>query len=232
MANYYHNHAKGDIFMENKKAVRAVLICGAAAAALIAAPHIFIKESPEAAIVNVSRFEYSDSVSLTGTILKNKDSVYVQVFVPEQDISRVQLGQSAEITGDAFPEKMYGGTVDKIADTAIRVQSGNLTQTAVEVTVSIDDTDGILKSGYTASVKLITSEPNMMTVVPYEAVNQDSGGEYVYVLRDGRAYKRYVTTGMELSEGLELKTVLAENEEIITVDELSENGVSVKITEK
>ena len=217
--------------MENKKAVRAVLICGAAAAALIAAPNIFIKEPPAAAIVNVSRFEYSDSVSLTGTILKNNDSAYVQVFVPEQDISRVELGQTSEITGDAFPEKMYAGTVDKIADAAIRVQSGSLSQTAVEVTVKIDETDDILKQGYTASVKLITSEPSMMTVVPYEAVNQDNGGEYVYVLRDGRAYKRYVTTGRELSEGLELKTTLAENEEIITVDELSENGVTVRISD-
>lgn len=217
--------------MENKKSVRAVLICGAAAAALIAAPNIFIKEPPAAAIVNVSRFEYSDSVSLTGTILKNSGGAYVQVFVPEQDISRVELGQFAEITGDAFPEKMYRGTVDKIAETAIKVQSGNLSQTAVEVTVSIDDMDGILKSGYTASVKLITSEPSIMTVVPYEAVNQDGGGEYVYVLRGSRAYKRYVTTGLELSEGLELKTVLEENEEIITVDELSENGVSVKISD-
>lgn len=217
--------------MENKKAVRAVLICGAAAAALIVAPNIFIKEPPAAAIVNVSRFEYSDSVSLTGTILKNNDSAYVQVFVPEQDISRVELGQTAEITGDAFPEKMYAGTVDKIADAAIRVQSGSLSQTAVEVTVKIDETDDILKQGYTASVKLITSEPSMMTVVPYEAVNQDNGGEYVYVLRDGRAYKRYVITGRELSEGLELKTTLAENEEIITVDELSENGVTVRISD-
>lgn len=217
--------------MENKKALRAVLICGAVTAGLIAAPHIFVKEPPTAAIVNVSRFEYSDSVSLTGTVLKNSGDAYVQVFVPEQDISRVALGQTAEITGDAFPEKMYGGTVEEIADAAIRVQSGSISQTAVEVTVKIDDTDEILKQGYTASVKLITSEPSMMTVVPYEAVNQDNGGEYVYVLRDGRAYKRYVTTGRELSEGLELKTVLAKNEEIITVDELSENGVSVRVSD-
>ena len=217
--------------MENKKAVRLMLVCGAAAAGLIAAPNLFVKEPPTAAIVNVSRFEYSDSVSITGTILKNKDEAYVQVFVPEQDISRVELGQTAEITGDAFPEKMYTGTVDEIADTAIRVQSGNLSQTAVEVTVKIDETDDTLKQGYTASVKLITSEPSMMTVVPYEAVNQDNTGEFVYVLKDGRAYKRYVTTGRELSEGVELKTALADNEEIITVEELSENGVIVQVSD-
>lgn len=233
MANYCCNSnlCERGFFMENKNAVRLMLVCGAVAAGLIAAPHLFVKKPPTAAIVNVSRFEYSDSVSITGTILKNRDEAYVQVFVPEQDISRVELGQPAEITGDAFPEKMYAGTVDEIADTAIRVQSGNLSQTAVEVTVKIDDTDDTLKQGYTASVKLITSEPSMMTVVPYEAVNQDNGGEFVYVLRDGRAYKRYVTTGKELSEGVELKTALADNEEIITVDELSENGVTVQISD-
>ncbi len=218
--------------MENKKSLWAIIVCGTVAAGLIAVPNIFIKDPPTAAIVNVSRFEYSDSVSVTGTILKNSGEAFVQVFVPEQDISRVELGQTAEITGDAFPEKMYAGTVEEIADTAIRVQSGNVSQTAVEVTVKIDETDDTLKQGYTASVKLITSEPSMMTVVPYEAVNQDTGGEYVYVLREGRAYKRYVTTGMELSEGVELKTALAENEEIITVDELSENGVTVQISDK
>lgn len=218
--------------MENKKSLWAIIVCGTVAAGLIAVPNIFIKDPPTAAIVNVSRFEYSDSVSVTGTILKNSGEAFVQVFVPEQDISRVELGQTAEITGDAFPEKMYAGTVEEIADTAIRVQSGNVSQTAVEVTVKIDETDDTLKQGYTASVKLITSEPSMMTVVPYEAVNQDNGGEYVYVLREGRAYKRYVTTGRELSEGVELKTALAENEEIITVGELSENGVTVQISDK
>ena len=177
--------------MENKKSLWAIIVCGTVAAGLIAVPNIFIKDPPTAAIVNVSRFEYSDSVSVTGTILKNSGEAFVQVFVPEQDISRVELGQTAEITGDAFPEKMYAGTVEEIADTAIRVQSGNVSQTAVEVTVKIDETDDTLKQGYTASVKLITSEPSMMTVVPYEAVNQDTGGEYVYVLREGRQALRH-----------------------------------------
>ena len=39
---------------------------------------------------------------------------------------------------------------------------------------------------------LITSEPSTMSLVPYEAVNQDDNGEYVYILRDGKAEKLYV----------------------------------------
>lgn len=220
--------------MDNKKAVWTIAVCGALTAGLLAAPKLFVKEPPEAAVVNLSRIEYRDSVSASGTVFKNRidGTAYIQTFIPEQDISGVKLGQTAEITGSAFPDKVYSGKVEEISDTAVQVQAGNLKQTAVEVKVAIDESGEELKQGYTANVKLITSEQSIMTVVPYEAVNQDGGGEYVYILRDGRAYKRYVETGKELSEGLELKTAIAENEEIITVSELSENGVSVRLTEE
>lgn len=220
--------------MDNKKAVWTIVICGALTAGLLAAPKLFGKEPPEAAVVNVSRIEYSDSVSASGTVFKNRidGTAYIQTFIPEQDISGVKLGQTAEITGSAFPDKVYSGKVEKISDTAVQIQAGNLKQTAVEVKVAIDESGDELKQGYTANVKLITSEQSIMTVVPYEAVNQDGGGEYVYILRDGRAYKRYVETGRELSEGLELKTAIAENEEIITAPELSGNGISVRLAEE
>ena len=94
---------------------------------------------------------------------------------------------------------MYIGTVDRISDTASKVQFGNVQKTAVEVKIKIDSPDDILKQGYTASVKLITSEPSTMSLVPYEAVNQDDNGEYVYILRDGKAEKLYVETGAEVS---------------------------------
>lgn len=217
--------------MDNKKAAWTIAVCGALTAGLLAAPKLFEEEPPRAAVVNVSKIEYSDSVSAAGTVFKNRidGTAYVQTFISEQDISGVKTGQTAEITGSAFPDKVYAGRVEEISDTAVKVQAGNLQQTAVEVKIAIDEGGEELKQGYTANVKLITSEPGIMTVVPYEAVNQDGGGEFVYILREGRAYKRYVETGRELSEGLELRTAIGENEEIITVDELSGNGVSVKL---
>ena len=220
--------------MNTKKAVAVMIaVCGAAAAGLLAAPGAVLNSIPTATIVKVAKVEHEDSISLSGTVARNllDDSISVVVYVPEQDISKVTVGQSAEITGEAFPGITYSGTVEKIADVAAKVQSGNLVKTAVEVTVGIIEPDEVLKHGYTASVKLCTSEPSVMTLVPYEAVNQDEEGEFVYILTDGKAYKRYVETGRELSDGIELKTPLGDNEEIITVDELSENGSAVKLAE-
>lgn len=210
-----------------------IAVCGAVSAGLLAAPKAVLGTIPTATIVKVAKVEHEDSVSLSGTITKNPrdDMVSVQIYVPEQDISKITVGQTAEITGEAFPGITYAGRVTKISDIATKVQSGNLQKTAVEVTVEINQPDEALKHGYTASVKLCTSEPSVMTLVPYEAVDQDESGEFVYILADGKAYKRYIETGRELSDGIELKTPIGENERIITVDELAENGSAVKLAE-
>lgn len=220
--------------MNNKFAVGTIVVCGLVTAGLLAAPEMVLKSVPTATVVKVEKVEHVDTVSLSGTIMRNftKEETYVQTYVSEQDISRVEIGQTAEITGDAFPGTVYTGTVDKISDTASKVPFGNVQKTAVEVKIKIDSPDDILKQGYTASVKLITSEPSTMNLVPYEAVNQDDNGEYVYILREGKAEKLYIETGAELSGGIELKTTVYDNEKIITVDELVENGGAVKLAEK
>lgn len=219
--------------MDTKKAVWTMIICGAAVAGLLAAPKMVLGAIPTATLVNVERVERSECLSLSGTILKNprEGGFSVQVYVPEQDISKISVGQTAEITGSAFPDITYGGEVEKIADIASKVQSGNVMKTAVEVTVKISEPDDTLKQGYTATVRLVTAEPSLMTIVPYEAINQDGNGEFVYILSGGRAYKRYIETGREMSEGVELKTVLSDGDRIITVDELAENGVSVRLSD-
>ncbi len=211
-------------------AIAVIAVCGVSSAALLTVPEIVLDSVPTATLVNVERIEHEDSISLSGTVIKDliDDSVCVQIYVPEQDISKVKLGQPAEITGDAFPGITYIGTVDKIADIAGKIQSGGTQKTVVEVTVNVQEPDDILKHGYTAIVKLCTSEPSIMEILPYEAINQDDNGEFVYILRNGRVYKRYVETGRELSGGVELKTSIASDENIITVDKIPEDGSAVK----
>lgn len=234
MANYCQKLYERGFFMDTKKAVWIMAVCGTVTAGLLAAPEAVLNAIPTATIVNVERVEQSDSISLSGTIMKNtRDGTFsVQVYVPEQDISKVTAGQTAEITGNAFPGITYSGEVEKISDIASKIQTGNVQKTAVEVKIKINEPYGELKHGYTAAVKLITSQPGIMTVLPYEAVNQDDAGEFVYIFSGGRAYKRYIETGREFSSGVELKTRINESEKIVTVDELAENGATVKISDK
>lgn len=220
--------------MDTKKAVWIMAVCVTVTAGLLAAPKAVLNSIPTATIVDIERVEQSDSISLVGTIMKDtRDGTFsVQVYVPEQDISKVTVGQTAEITGSAFPDSVYKGEVEKISEIASKIQAGSIQKTAVEVKIKIDGPYDELKHGYTAAVKLITSQPDIMTVLPYEAVNQDADGEFVYIFSGGRAYKRYIETGREFTDGVELKTRINESEKIVTVDELAENGAAVKISDK
>lgn len=219
--------------MKTKLIIWTAVICTAMTAGLLSAPNLIIKSIPTAQFVNVEKIDYIESLSLSGTIMRNyrDESFYVQTYVPEQDISKITIGQTVKINGDAFPNKVYSGVVDKISETASKITFGNIQKTAVEVTVKIEDFDEDLKHGYTAKLEMIISEPYQMTIVPYDAVNQDDTGEFVYILKEGKAEKKYIETGAELSSGVELKTLLSDNERIITGDELGENGIYVKILE-
>ncbi|MDE5859789.1 MAG: hypothetical protein K2H23_05325, partial [Oscillospiraceae bacterium] len=82
--------------MDNKKAVWTMVICGIAAVGLLAAPKAVLGAVPTATLVNVEKVERSESVSLSGTIIKDlRDGKFsVQVYVPEQDISKINVGQT------------------------------------------------------------------------------------------------------------------------------------------
>ena len=226
---------KGENVMLKNKKFQAVLIACAviSAGVLLYLPKAVMKSIPAASPVKVQKLEFNDSADVTGSIVKNigTGEYLIQTFVGEKEISAVKIGQAAEITGDAFPERLYNGEVKAIADTASKIQFGNTTRTMVEVTVLITDADDFLKPGYTANVSIKTSEPAVLTILPYEAVAQDNGGEYVYILQDGVALKRYIETGRELSQGVEVVSGITAFDSVITVSKPDIDGKTVILSD-
>ena len=88
-----------------------------------------------------------------------------------------------------------------------------------------------MKSGYTTKAKIIIEQVDYALTIPYEAVMQDEENrEYVYVIEDSRAKKRYITTGLELSKGFEVLDGIDENTFIIkNPTDIHENSY-VKVT--
>ncbi len=178
---------------KSKKAYIWILIAILAFTAfIISIPDIIVNSIPTAQNVTVKKVTHLDAVEVSGSVVEDvpEGILLVQAFVGEKDISKVAVGQEAEITGDAFPDRVYGGVVKTIADTAAKIQVGNTLKTMVQVDIEIPEADGGLKPGFTAQAKIKTAEPSEMTVLPYEAVNQDEQGEYVFVLESGKAVKK------------------------------------------
>jgi hypothetical protein len=192
-------------------------------------PDLFTKTVPTVEEVKIRKVSFVESVTTVGNIMKNEDSgaICVQTFIPEKDISGISTGLFATVTGTAFPDREYEAQVIGIAENASKIQVGNATKTVVEVWAQILDPDEFLKSGYTAEITIVTGSEMSMRLIPYEAIAQDDVGEYIFVLKNNTAVKRYVTLGEELPDGVEVIAGLLENEEVIKLSEGISDGDKV-----
>jgi HlyD family secretion protein len=98
------------------------------------------------------------------------DQVFVRGKVDEADIGRVRLGQSAKITTESFPDKMFEGRVTQISP--IGVEKDNVT--TFEVKVSIDNAGKELKANMTANAEIVLEQFPDSVLVPEAAVVFDA----------------------------------------------------------
>ena len=102
------------------------------------------------------------------TILKMADltKVRMRALFNETDIGSVQPGQKATVTVDAYPDRPFRGTVEKIEPQAVVQQS--VTMFPVLVTMSNDD--GLLKPGMNGEASVLVDSRENVVAVPNDAV--------------------------------------------------------------
>ncbi|MGH7496936.1 MAG: efflux RND transporter periplasmic adaptor subunit [bacterium] len=109
--------------------------------------------------------------------LPDVSTMMVDAEISEVDLARLKLGQLAEIRLDAFPDAVFKGEVNQIADLAQRKIStitGKLTGAKVfRVTIKVLGRDERLKPGLTATVDILVNQHNEATYLPLEAIFVD-----------------------------------------------------------
>jgi HlyD family secretion protein len=102
------------------------------------------------------------------TILRMADltKVRVRTLVNETDIGKVRPGLPATVTVDAFPDRPFNGTVEKIEPQATIQQA----VTMFPVLVSIDNTSGLLMPGMNGEVSIETERRDNALAVSNDAV--------------------------------------------------------------
>jgi HlyD family secretion protein len=110
----------------------------------------------------------TNNVSGGTTLLKMADLNLVQVntLVDETDIGKVQPGQLATVTVDAFPNRTFDGTVLKIEPQAQTQQN----VTVFPVLIRIDNRLGPLRPGMNTEVEIHVGERDSVLAVPNAAL--------------------------------------------------------------
>src|SRR6202522_3493360 len=102
-----------------------------------------------------------------------------EVKVDETDIVNVRLGQSADVTIDAIPHKIFHGVVSEIGDNAIVRSTGVATSQATstsqeakdyKVGVTLTDPPPDLRPGLSSTAKITTATRSEVLSIPIQAL--------------------------------------------------------------
>jgi len=105
--------------------------------------------------------------------------VTAEVKVDETDIVNVKMGQPAEVTIDAFPNKTFKGRVTEIGTTALvrstgrstaELQTGTQEAKDFKVVVTLDDPPAIVRPGLSTTARITTATREKVLAIPIQAL--------------------------------------------------------------
>lgn len=162
--------------------------------------------------VNVDVGEQS-TASQSAISMIGLSTTQIKVDVPESDITKLKIGDTVDITLDAFGnDQVFSGTVIFI-DPASTVISEVI---YYKVTVGFNTEDNRIKSGMTANLTILTDSKDNVLVVPSRAVSARGDERFVMVLENNKPVEKIVTVGLKGDDGLwEISSGLNTGEKVI-----------------
>jgi RND family efflux transporter MFP subunit len=145
--------------------------------------------------------------------LANLEDLRGQVDVTESELSKVRMGQRAEVVPDAYPDRKYAAHVVKLYPQVDR-QKGTL-----RVEVQIEQPDDVFWPDMSARITFLDEVPTAAgatsVMAPRSAVRSDESGSFAWVVRDGRAARIAVTTARDFGDQVQVTSGLAGGETVV-----------------
>lgn len=149
--------------------------------------------APFTGIVSIVSVAQGDRVSAGTTIIQlaRRDRLRVVIGIEPEDMVRVRPGMPVLISSVFDRKAALSGRVAKVYGMV------NPQTRLVDVAVALGTARGSSLVAGTRVQGVITLNRHKGFVVPRSAVLKDAGGAYIFVVRNGRAHRVAVTTGIE-----------------------------------
>lgn len=173
--------------------------------------------SPLTGVVNQRNIEIGSLVrpGSVGFVLASTGTVKVVFGIPEIILGEVSIGTPLDVRVGSFPDRTFPGRVSEIAPAADQ-------RTRIfEVSISVDNPDGLLKQGMVASLNVGAGElANGWVSVPMNAVvRSENGGFAVFTVSvnndTATVHRTPVTTGEVVGNSVVVTSGLAEGQSIV-----------------
>jgi RND family efflux transporter MFP subunit len=147
----------------------------------------------------------------------------LRIDVPEAQIGKIAVGQGISMQTSAYPDRSFAGTVVRV------LPNVNVTARTLTVEAEVPNSEGLLKPGQFATVRITQSKPENAVMIPASAVKTEGDINKVFVVVDGAARERLVQTGLLENDLIQIKQGLNEGDTVAisNVNELID-GVFVR----
>ena len=185
--------------------------------------------------VQVEEGQTVNANQTTPTIVNIADLSHVKMKmqIAEGDITKIKVGTPVEYSILSEPTKKFQTTVSSIdpglttlsdgsygssSSSKSSYSSSSSSSSAVYYYAQsiVDNKDGILRIGMTTQNELLIANVEDAIIVPSIGIKKDENGTFVYVLKDGKAVKTAVKTGIKDNLDTQIISGINEGDEIIT----------------
>jgi HlyD family secretion protein len=172
----------------------------------------------------------SDYVKVGDTLAEIADLSHVRVraFVDEPDIGALEVNQQVEVTWDARPDRVWTGRVEEVPKQVV----ARGMRSVGEVLCSVDNDKLELLPNINVQVRILVRERHGVLVIPREAVHEEQGKRYVFVVAGDKLHRRQVSVGISSASKYEVISGVSENDRIaLPGDRAQRDGMAVRIEE-
>lgn len=164
----------------------------------------------------------------------NPDKLQVKAKIKEYDIKNVKAGQNVRITGDAIDkETSVGGRITAISPVATVSRTTSGEETVIEVTITVENPDGILKPGLNVTCDVYTVDKKGVIVAPMEMITEDKdGNKLVYVVDTANSVMKETMVKLGINSDMTVEVVegLKEGDTVIIEPQpIYSDGAKVRI---
>lgn len=149
-------------------------------------------------------------------VISNPDKMVFTAKVDEADIGQIKEGLRATVLLDAYPEEPITSQVEKVDFTSTTTSSGG---TAFEVKLALpENSEEKFKIGMNGDADIIISEANDVLVVPFEAIREKNGEQFVWILENNKPVEKTVKVGFSDNTYTQILEGVSEDQTVITSD--------------
>lgn len=137
-------------------------------------------------------------------VLPNIDDLVIHIEVPENELSRVQVGNKVLIYPVAFPRLKLNGVVRSVGAVAQSSPLHPAWQKYFRATIDLEDIEPQLRPGMSVTANIFAYSNEDATVIPRTTVSWENGQPFAEVVTGSKVEKRLLELGMANNELFEV----------------------------